>query len=181
MFTAWRNESKNRQRLAALSPRFQRLALAWCGEESLADDLAQEALTRALARLASLKDEQALEGWAFAILANCFRDHCRRQRPADRFDECIDPALRPADEQLAQQQTALRVRQAVGRLSPVQREVLMLVDLEACSYAEVAEILGIPVGTVMSRLSRARQQLKQLMASETRAKTDGRPFMERIK
>lgn len=181
MFTAWRIEHKNRQRLVDLSPRLRRLALAWCGEQSLADDLTQETLTRALSQLASLKDGAALEGWAFAILANCFRDHCRRQRPADRFDECIDPSLQPAEEQLLQQQTVDRVRQAVARLSPAQREVLMLVDLEACSYAEVAEILTIPVGTVMSRLSRARQQLKHLMATDRRTAPGARPLMERVK
>ncbi|WP_428622951.1 RNA polymerase sigma factor [Sedimenticola sp.] len=181
MFTTWRSESKNRQRLAALGPRLRRLALAWCGEESLAEDLSQEALTRALSRLTSLKDDQALEGWAFAILANCFRDHCRRQRPSDPFDECIDPSQHSADEHLSQQQTATRLRQVIAQLSPHQREVLMLVDLEACSYAEVADILDIPVGTVMSRLNRARQQLRRLITSDKRTPSGSRSFMERVK
>lgn len=181
MFSAWRSANKNRHRLAALGPRLRRLALAWCGEQSLADDLAQEALARALARLETLKDDKALEGWVFSILANCFRDHCRRHKPADQFEECIDPSLASADEQLSRQQTRNRVRGAIGQLTPEQREVLMLVDLEACSYTEVADILGIPVGTVMSRLSRARQRLKQLLATAPLQTTDKRPFMECVK
>lgn len=181
MFTAWLSKNKNRQRLAALGPRLRRLALAWCGEESLADDLAQETLTRALSRIDSLRDGRALESWAFAILANCFRDHCRRQPSVDPFDECADPALAPAEEQLSQQQTTDRVRQAIGRLSASQREVLLLVDLESFSYAETAQILGIPVGTVMSRLSRARQNLKQRLLTDRQSGPNSRPFMERVK
>ncbi|WP_029134722.1 RNA polymerase sigma factor [Sedimenticola selenatireducens] len=181
MFTTWRTASKNRQRLAALSPRLRRLALAWCGEQSLAEDLSQEALARALSRLDTLKDDKALERWVFSILANCFRDHCRRHKPADQFEECIDQSLSSADEQLAQQQTTNQVRQAIGRLTPDQREVLMLVDLEACSYTEVADILDIPVGTVMSRLSRARQNLKQLITPAHGNKPGNRPFLERVK
>jgi len=181
MFSAWRTANKNRQHLVALSPRLRRLALAWCGERSLADDLAQEALARALSRLETLKDDKALEPWTFSILANCFRDHCRRHKPADQFQECIDPSLASADEQLSQQQTTDRVRLAIGRLTPEQREVLMLIDLEACRYTEVADILGIPVGTVMSRLSRARQKLKQLLAPAPRKNAGKRPFMECVK
>ena len=166
MFTAWRDQHRNRQRLAALRPRLKRLALVWCGEHSLADDLVQESLTRALSNLPSLKREQALEGWAFTILANCFRDHCRRNRSADPFEECIDHTQPTAEERLSTEQITERVRLAVKRLPPAQRQVLTLVDLESCSYAEVARILAIPVGTVMSRLSRARQRLKQLLADE---------------
>jgi RNA polymerase sigma-70 factor (ECF subfamily) len=181
MFNGWLTERNNRQRLARLSPRLKRLALAWCGDDSLADDLTQEALSKALQNLHSLKHDKALDGWAFSILANCFRDHCRRSRQTDEFIDCQDPTHTPAPEQIDQQQTVQQVRQAVARLSPPQREVLMLVDLEACSYAEVAEILGIPVGTVMSRLNRARLKLKQILAHSQKHPQGVRPFMERVK
>ncbi|MCW8921095.1 MAG: RNA polymerase sigma factor [Sedimenticola sp.] len=181
MFNGWLTERNNRQLLAQLSPRLKRLAFAWCGDASLADDLTQEALAKALANVHTLKQEKALEGWAFSILANCFRDHCRRNRQTDEFMECPDPSHTSAAEQIDQQQTVHDVRQAISRLSPNQREVLMLVDLEACSYSEVAEILGIPVGTVMSRLSRARQNLRQLLEPASCRYPGVRPFIERVK
>lgn len=177
MFSTWRREQRQRERLALLRPRLQRMALAWCGERSLADDLAQEALARALGSLERLRREQALEGWAFSILANCFRDHCRRGRPTVAYEERIDTTQAGAERELAQQQTRQQVRAAIARLSPTQREVLMLVDLESYSYAEVATVLGIPVGTVMSRLSRARQKLKQLLAAPAKE----HPLLERVK
>jgi RNA polymerase sigma-70 factor (ECF subfamily) len=181
MFNGWLTERSNRQRLATLSPRLRRLAFAWCGDEHLADDLTQETLSKALSSLHTLKRDTALEGWAFSILANCFRDHCRRNRAMDPFEEHADDSQLSSDDQITQQQTVLRVQQAVAKLSPPQREVLMLIDLESCSYAEVANILGIPVGTVMSRLSRARQTLKQFLQPVKRTQTTNRPFMERIK
>ncbi|MCW8944364.1 MAG: RNA polymerase sigma factor [Sedimenticola sp.] len=181
MLNGWLTDRNNRQRLAQLSPRLTRLALAWCGDKNLADDLTQEALAKALANLHALKRDKALEGWAFSILANCFRDHCRRNKPSDELKEYPDLSLTSPVEHIAQQQTVNHVREAIARLSPDQREVLMLVDLEACSYAEVADILGIPVGTVMSRLSRARQALKQRLQPAINRQAGNRPFMERVK
>ena len=69
-----------KQRLAELRPRLQRVALGWAGDSHLADDLVQEALVKALKNLNKLKNPDALDAWAFSILSNCFRDHCRRQR-----------------------------------------------------------------------------------------------------
>lgn len=181
MFNTWRRQHRQREQLALLRPRLQRLALAWCGEPSLADDLAQETLARALASLQRLRQDQALEGWAFSILANCFRDHCRRNRPTEPYEERIDTRQPGAERELARQQTGQQVRSAISRLSPSQREVLMLVDLESCSYAEVAAILDIPVGTVMSRLSRARQNLKQQLTRGALHPASARPPLERVK
>ncbi|MCW8907547.1 MAG: RNA polymerase sigma factor [Sedimenticola sp.] len=181
MFDTWRQQHRQREQLALLRPRLQRMALAWCGDPSLADDLTQEALARALGSLERLRREQALEGWAFSILANCFRDHCRRSRPTEPYEERIDTTQAGAERDLARQQTSQQVRNAITRLSPAQREVLMLVDLESCSYAEVAAILDIPVGTVMSRLSRARQNLKGVLAEAALRPTGARPPLERVK
>ncbi|MES9956651.1 MAG: sigma-70 family RNA polymerase sigma factor [Sedimenticola sp.] len=168
-------------RLTAMRPRLQRLALAWCGNESLADDLTQEAMEKALKNLGRLKKEGALESWVFSILANCHRDHYRRTPMPDNPVEIADPQQATLEDQLASSQTRIRVREAISQLNEGQREVLMLVDLEEFSYAEVAEILEIPIGTVMSRLNRGRQRLKQLLMRETAPRSDTKPFLERVK
>jgi RNA polymerase sigma-70 factor (ECF subfamily) len=160
-----------RTRLTALRPRLYRLAHAWCHDPALADDLCQEALAKALQAGSTLRDEQALLGWLFSILNNVWRDHLRSRREhldlADLDELVLDEAPGP-EQRYASQQATQRVRQAIAALPLAQRQVVTLVDLGDCGYAEVAVILGVPVGTVMSRLSRARQALKQNLAQESR-------------
>lgn len=160
-----------RQRLATLRPRLYRLAYAWCHDAALADDLAQEALSKALRSGSGLRDEQALLGWLFSILNNCWRDHLRARREhldIHELDELVLDDAPDPEQRYASQQATLRVRQAIAALPLAQRQVVTLIDLGECSYAEVAVILEVPVGTVMSRLSRARQALKQSLAGESR-------------
>ena len=153
------------EQIQASRARLHRLAFAWCHDTSLADDLAQEALTRGLSRLDQLRDSARLMGWLFAILNRCWIDHLRGQRD-DLGDELLAelPSDLPGpDSHAERQQTVNRVRAAITALPLGQRQVVTLVDLEDCSYAEVAEILAIPIGTVMSRLCRARVSLRQLL------------------
>lgn len=145
--------------------RLYRLAFAWCHDAGLADDLAQEALTRGLSRLDQLRDSTRLMGWLFAILNRCWIDHLRGRRE-DVDDELLAelPSDLPGpDCHVERQETVSRVRTAIAALPLGQRQVVTLVDLEDFSYAEVAEILAIPIGTVMSRLCRARGSLKELL------------------
>jgi RNA polymerase sigma-70 factor (ECF subfamily) len=162
-----------RRRLEALRPRLYRLAYAWSHDSHLAEDLAQEALFRAMARSGQLKDAQRLESWVFAILNNCWRDHLRQRREYTDIED-LDEAVVAHDDtpecEYSRRQTRDRVRGAVARLPLGQRQVLTLVDIEACSYAEVANVLAIPVGTVMSRLARARQALRSMLAAENNAR-----------
>lgn len=161
-----------RRRLEALRPRLHRLAFAWCHDAALADDLVQDCLAKALVNAGQLRDEQALEGWLFSILNNCWRDHLRGRRDfldvADLDEVVVSDAPGP-EQEYATRQTVQRVRRAIATLPVGQRQVLTLVDIEECAYAEVARILEVPVGTVMSRLSRARQALKQRLTAETAA------------
>lgn len=129
----------------------------------LADDLVQETLTKALQNAGQLRNPQVMHSWLFAIMANCWRDHFRRNREMGDVDEledycCVDE--RTPEQEHAQSQLVSRVRNAVARLPLKQRQVLTLVDLEEFSYTEVAGILDIPAGTVMSRLCRAREALR---------------------
>lgn len=149
--------------------RLFRLAYAWCGDRDMAEDLVQEALTRALATTSPLKEPRALEGWLMVILNNCWRD-CLRRKMAGILEDIDDWAERLESEELspeqnlAGRQTATTVRNAIARLPLGQRQVLTLVDMEDRSYAEVAEILHVPAGTVMSRLARARAALKEMLS-----------------
>jgi RNA polymerase sigma-70 factor (ECF subfamily) len=100
-------------------------------------------------------------------LANCWRDHLRGRRPTEDIGT-IDPHLLVtqciAEQAVSRAQLAMRVHAAIGELPVGQREVLALVDLKGCTYAEVSSILAIPIGTVMSRLFRARATLRDTLA-----------------
>lgn len=176
-----------RRRLDALRPRLYRLAYAWCHDAALADDLVQDCLAKALVRCDQLRDEQALESWLFSILNNCWRDHLRARRDfvdVAELDEVIVSDAAGPEQHYAARQTIQRVRHAIARLPLGQRQVITLVDIEECAYADVARILNVPVGTVMSRLSRARQALKQnLMAEQVDAERAARdrPTIRRVK
>ena len=163
-----------RRRLEAMRPRLYRLAYAWCHDSHLADDLAQDALTKSLTRMGQLREVQALEGWLFSILNNCWRDHLRGGREFEdiaEMDELIYSGEPGPEQQVSRRQTRDRVRRAIACLPLGQRQVLTLVDIEECAYAQVAGILEIPVGTVMSRLSRARQALRGLLENEDKRVT----------
>lgn len=158
-----------RRRLEALRPRLHRLAYAWCHDAVLADDLVQDTLTKALIRGDQLRDEQAMESWLFSILNNCWRDHLRARREfldVAELDEAILSESPGPEQNYASSQTTQRVRHAIAGLPLGQRQAITLVDIEECTYAEVARILDVPVGTVMSRLSRARLALKQHFIAE---------------
>ncbi|MDD4881009.1 MAG: RNA polymerase sigma factor [Gallionellaceae bacterium] len=162
-----------RGRLTAMRPRLYRLAYAWCHDGHLADDLTQEALARAIDRAGQIKDEAAFEGWLFAILNNCWRDYLRRCKDCvdiEDIDEAVFAHDATPERLYASRQASNRVRIAIAHLPVGQRQVLTLVDIEECSYAEVATVLDIPVGTVMSRLSRARQTLKAQLIEDAPAR-----------
>ncbi len=141
-----------------------RLAFAWCHDAALADDLVQETQLRALDRAAQLRDPARLKSWLCSILANALRDHFRRSRAFENVDDLDEAVLADPvtpETASASARLVLRVRAEVGRLPMGQRQVVTLVDLEGCSYAEVSEILSVPIGTVMSRLCRARAALRE--------------------
>lgn len=161
MLTNFFNSRKLDKQLATQRPRLYRLANSWCGDAMLADDLVQETLKKALIKQDQLKDFSRLEAWLFRILHNCWMEYLRAKKPALDIDDVDLEMDETPEAQMTEQQIIKRVRNAIAILPLTQRQVITLVDLENSSYAEVAEILDIPVGTVMSRLSRARAMLKQ--------------------
>lgn len=162
--------------------RLYRMAYAWTGSPHLADDLVQQTLLKALRSQKQLRDFAAAEGWLFRILANCLTDYRRAKREFQSADdlEIIDKVT--PEHQFNDEQLVRRVRRAVQKLPINHRQVITLVDLEEFSYASVAQILDIPVGTVMSRLCRGRRALREFLL-EMRPQESSRPatHIQRIK
>lgn len=161
--------SRNRETRATLEQsrmRLYRMAYAWCHSAALADDLVQETLTKAIQKSFQLRDPQARDAWLFSILTNCYRDHFRRQRDMEDIDDMDLPHDCTPESENSSQQIVSKVRMAIAKLPQGQRQVITLVDLEGFSYMEVATILDIPIGTVMSRLCRARTAIKALLLRE---------------
>ncbi len=172
-----------RSDVEALRPALYRIGYAWCHDTALADDLVQETLVRVLARRGQLRDALALRAWATKILHHCWIDHLRRRREFDDWESLEDShetGAETPEQQCDRTRIVACVRAAVARLPMAQREVLTLVDLEEFGYAEVAGILGIPVGTVMSRLSRGRAALKQHLLDGAQ-RTAAHPVLRRVK
>ncbi len=158
-------QSEIRKRLSAIRPRLYRTAFAWTHDRALAEDLTHETLVKALQGARHLRDLKALDAWLFRIMTNCRHDHFRKQAATDDIDnhELIDEQT--PETQSGARELVRMVRAAVQALPETHRQTLTLVDLEGFSYVETAAILGVPVGTVMSRLSRARARLRGLLTA----------------
>ena len=185
VFSFFCGSRQARKNLEGHRARLYRIAYAWTHQRALADDLVQETLAKALAKSGQLRDPAASAAWLYSILANCYADHFRRLRATDEIDEeTLTHELTPEHESNRQQIVA-QVRAAIAKLSEGQRQVVTLVDLEGFSYVEVAQILDIPIGTVMSRLCRARgalkEQLQDTLAPSAAAPANTGTTIRRIK
>ena len=138
-------------------------------------------MIKALRKRHQLKDIAALDAWLCRILANNWRDYCRKREFTVDIDEVdiIDETNPEHDHD--QMEIIELVRSAVAKLSIEQRQIVTLVDLEGFSYNEVAEILVIPIGTVMSRLCRARTKLKGVLLANNSDKENAKSQLWRVK
>jgi len=136
-----------------------------------AEDVVQDACVRAMRFLSSLRDDDA-RGWLFAIVRNTWYSRVSRRSttkeatsldaaPREQPDDALDP-----EERLAQQHTVTLVRAALEQLPPDFREVIVLREIEGLSYKEIAEVVHVPIGTVMSRLARGRERLRSVLKLE---------------
>ncbi|NNG05003.1 MAG: RNA polymerase sigma factor [Inquilinus sp.] len=160
-------------------PRLRRFAWALTRDPDWADDLVQDCIERALSRWSSWRGDGSLRAWLFAILHNLFANGARRRgrfRALFRSDGEVPESSTPATQQSSMGLRDLDL--ALQQLPPEQRQVVLLVGVEGFSYAEVATIIGSPIGTVMSRLSRGRERLRGLLATD---EAGGGPVLRRIK
>lgn len=160
--------------LVAQIPRLRRYARALTKNVQTADDLVQDALERAWRKAHQWEAGTDLRAWLFTLMHNVYINSLRRKRPETEpmeHTEYADPRPQTADSGLQFRD----LEQGLARLSPEQREVLLLVCLEEMTYEQVALVTGVPIGTVMSRLHRGRERLRTFMAGEQR------PAIRRVK
>jgi RNA polymerase sigma-70 factor (ECF subfamily) len=154
--------------LEAEIPRLRRYARALTRDAMSADDLVQNCLVRALAKQHLWEYGTNLRAWLFTIMHN---QHVNRVRTSAREGITVDLAEVPTMAAKPNADGKLEIRdleRAIAKLAPEQREVILLVGLEGMAYDEVATVLNVPVGTVRSRLSRGRDQLRRLMGMDAR-------------
>ena len=148
--------------IVELIPRLRRYARALAGDRSAADDLVQDTLERAWSKFHLYRRGTDLRAWLFTVMHNVYVNQLRSAKSGAVLDEEMPELARPGRET-----DGLVLRDldaAIRRLPPEQREVLLLVALEDMSYDSAAQALGIPIGTVMSRLARAREKLRAMLA-----------------
>ncbi len=156
--------TQNRDLLIAEIPHLRRYARSLARDPDAADDLVQSCLERALKRFQLWQPERRLRPWLFTILHNLYVDSLRHRTSAaaqQPVAEVVNLASQAANQEQAV--TAQRVLHQIDRLPPEQRDVVLLVGVNELTYAEAAEVLGIPAGTLMSRLHRARARLREAL------------------
>jgi RNA polymerase sigma factor (sigma-70 family) len=163
-------QEENAQIVACI-PRLRRYARALVGQRADADDLVQDTMERGWSRLATWRRGSDMRAWLFGIMHNLYVDQARKKHvPTEELTEYVPEPTMPAHSNRLE----VRDLEAALRLLPAeQREILLLIALEEMTYEEVASTLGIPLGTVMSRLSRGRERLRTLM--------EGRPVVSSLK
>ena len=154
--------------LVAQLPGLRRYAMALAGNAALADDLVQDCIERALGQEAQLREHARMAGWLRRILYHLYIDEIRRGRRRGREQDIADMADHLELSAPAPDNSAVKeFIHAVNRLSAEHRQILLLVSVEELSYREIADELDIPLGTVMSRLARARERLRELMENNS--------------
>jgi RNA polymerase sigma-70 factor, ECF subfamily len=156
-----------RHELVSLLPRLRRFALVLTRSADSADELVQSALVRALGRLDQFSAETHLDRWLFRIIKTVWLNTQRAAalRRAEPLEEHHDLLAVDGIREVEAKISLSEVRSAFERLSSDQRQVIFLVCVEGYSYSAAAEVLGVPVGTVMSRLSRGRTALMALVSA----------------
>jgi len=179
MWTRWSKRGKasafERDVMPLLDPLFG-FAVYLSGNRAEAEDLVQDTLLKAYRSFDRFEPGTNLKAWLYTILTNTFRNRIRRRHDWVELDEgagadldgpfssgAIGPEGAAIDASVGE-----RVREAIDRLPPDFRAVVLLADLEGYAYREIADILGVPIGTVMSRLHRGRQGLKRMLGEVAR-------------
>jgi RNA polymerase sigma-70 factor (ECF subfamily) len=149
--------------LVTLLPRLRRFARTLTRNPHDADDLVQVALERALARAHQLRPDAALAGWVFGILRHAWIDELRARARRERVFAPEESGLHVGDAGQGAQAERLAVQDAMGRLPQEQRLAVALVLIEGLSYKEAAHVMEVPIGTLTSRLARAREALQAML------------------
>ncbi len=180
-----RDESLRRQ-MVGLLPRLRRFARSLAKDPSRADDLVQAACERALERLAQVQEGTRLDSWLYRIIYTQWVDRLRKMKTRAAHlkvvsSQCSLPED-PAEQSCSRLAAAVDLRTAFSSLPEDHRAAMMLVCIEGYTYAEAAQVLEVPAGTVASRVARAREVLARILCAEAgkvvalngRSRTEGR-------
>jgi len=159
-------------RITALIPRLYAIARSWGCMSDVCDDLIQETITIALSKQDQLRDPNALDCWMIRILVNAHRQYLRKRQWLTTLDSAELMEEMGPTYHLETNRTIERVRFGINALSHEHRKVLVLIDMEGLNYRDAAEALDIKIGTVMSRLARARKKLRKLLAEDELLETE---------
>jgi RNA polymerase sigma-70 factor, ECF subfamily len=154
-----------RAQIGELLPRLRRFARVITRNVADADDLVQVAVEKALARAAQWRPGSRLDSWMFGIMKNAWVDEIRARRRRERVHAPEEAGAAVGDRSAAARDIALSVQAAMARLAEEQRMAIALVLVEGLAYKDAAEALGIPMGTLTSRLARGREALQALLGS----------------
>lgn len=173
----------SQQSIVTQIPALRRYARALTGDTWAADDLVQDTLERACSRWRLWLAGTDLRAWLFTLMHNLFISQVRqhRQRTAHGQEDDLDDLAHTLQAPPSTHALAIDLQRCLLRLPMEQRAVLMLVVLEDMTYAEVAKVTGVPLGTVMSRLSRARDRMRELMDEPRDPAARSAPILRRMK
>jgi RNA polymerase sigma-70 factor (ECF subfamily) len=147
-----------------------RLSFQLVRDEALADDVTQESFLRAYRFLPRYRGDSKFSTWLFSIVRNCALDELRRAGRRRRLSDRLEGEPRPSGSEAG---VRLEVAEALSELSLELRTPVVLIDMFGLSYGEVARMLGVPVGTIKSRVHRARHQLAEALHPSDRRRADG--------
>ncbi len=169
--------------LIAFLPNLRRFAISLCRSRDTADDLVQITVERAFSGRAGFDPATRFDAWLFRILRNAWIDMVRRNKTRGTEIDFADvPDAQVVDGEKVVEATLMlkAAREMIDRLPPDQREVILLICVEELTYKEAAEILAVPIGTVMSRLARARIGIAEgLGINQRAARSSGKPEIPR--
>lgn len=157
--------------IAALLPRLRRFARTIVYNREDADDLVQIAVERALGRSAQWQPDTRLDSWVFRIMKNAWIDEVRSRIRRDNLFAPEEAGEHVGDQAAEAQQQRMAIEKAVGMLSEEHRMVVALVLVDGMPYKEASEVLEIPIGTLTSRLVRARAALQEILSDQKRTAT----------
>ena len=160
--------------MAAQEGRMYAVALRMCGHREDAQDCLQEAMLRVYRSISSFKGQSSFSTWVYRITMNTCLDELRRgkRRKASSLDERIDAGWAPVDDMDTPEHHAMRSEQrralerAIQELPEDMRSAVVLRDIQGCSYDEIADVLDANVGTIKSRISRARAKLREILSAQ---------------
>jgi RNA polymerase sigma factor (sigma-70 family) len=153
--------------IVSLLPRLRRFARNLTRSPHDADDVVQIALERAITRLDQWHSDARLDSWLFKIIRNAWIDEVRARGRRDKVFLAAEEGENVGTDSIASETEIMSVQAAIGRLSEEQREVVSLVLIEGLPYKEAAQVLDVPIGTLTSRLARAREALQVMLGGES--------------